>query len=277
MYIHNRNHTLCENMNKIQLHIQSSGYAYIDKHNDWKGIVTNPAYSRLYYILNGEFYIIGKDGAELTLCAGNCYLLPAGYSFRYGCKNHLEHTYFHIKLCDFNEDDMLKNCPGPISCEFPKEHTESLRSQADSHSILGSLSTRQEVYADLYTLLKKHQINLEKKEHALSVRKAIEYIESHLSMQLNLNEIAANSFTAPSTLTRNFKRETGMTIRQYIDESIMFRASQMLHSDKTSILEISEHFGFCDQFYFARRFKEKYEMSPRDYRKALTTSNTEDL
>ena len=34
-----------------------------------------------------------------------------------------------------------------------------------------------------------------------------------------------------------------------------------------SALEISERLGFCDQFYFSRRFKEKYGSSPREYRK----------
>ena len=96
--------------------------------------------------------------------------------------------------------------------------------------------------------MERNGIRLEKNEYSLQVRKAIEYIETHLSLQLSLNEIAANTFTAPSTLTRNFKRETGMTIGQYIDESIMFQAGQMLRAGKASVLEISEKFGFCDQF-----------------------------
>ena len=262
------NHILCENMNKVQLNVLTSGYAIFGQERNWKGIVTNPAFSRLYYILNGEFYIIGKDGTEFTLRAGNCYLLPAGYSFRYGCKDTLEHTYLHIKLCDFNEIDMLKQCPGPISYTFPQEQTEYYRSLVSSQNLLGSLNAKQAVYASLYTLLERNGLRLEKNEYSLQVRKAIEYIETHLSLQLSLNEIAANTFTAPSTLTRNFKRETGMTIGQYIDESIMFQAGQMLRSGKASVLEISEKFGFCDQFYFARRFKEKFEMSPRDYRKS---------
>lgn len=268
MITNHSNHILCENMDKIQLSILSSGYAKIGQERAWKGIVTSPAYSRLYYILDGEFYIIGKDGVKQTLSAGNCYLLPAGYSFRYSCKDTFAHAYFHIKLCDFNEIDMLKKCPGPISYPFPLENAEHYRKLLSSQTILGSLKAKQEVYASLYALLDRHNIQLEKNEYSASVRKAIEYIESHLSLQLNLNEIAASTFTAPSTLTRNFKRETGMTIGQYIDESIMFQAGQMLRSSKASILEISEKFGFCDQFYFARRFKEKFEMSPRDYRRS---------
>ncbi len=267
MFTSNHNQPLCENMNKIQLQVLSSGYARLDHESNWKGTVTNSAYSRLYYILSGAFYIIAKDGRELTLSAGNCYLLPAGYSFRYGCKDNLEQIYFHIKLCDFNEIDMLRSCPGPISYAFAPEEAQACRALVNSQSILGSLQAKQAVYTALYTLLDKHHITLEKGEYSPSVRKAIKYIEAHLSLQLKLSDIAANCFTATSTLTRNFKRETGMTIGQYIDESIMFQAGQLLRFSNASILEISEKFGFCDQFYFARWFKGKFDMSPRDYRK----------
>jgi AraC-like DNA-binding protein len=53
-----------------------------------------------------------------------------------------------------------------------------------------------------------------------------------------------------------------MTIGQYIDESIMFQAGQLLRFSNASILEISEKFSFYDQFYFARWFKDKFDMSP---------------
>ena len=33
------------------------------------------------------------------------------------------------------------------------------------------------------------------------------------------------------------------------------------------ISRISERYGFCDQFYFSRRFKEKFGVTPQKYRK----------
>ncbi len=268
MITHEQNHTLCENMNKVQLRILTSGYAILDHEKDWKGQVINPTFSRLYYMLNGEFYIISKDGREMTLSAGNCYLLPAGYSFEFGCREKMEQVYFHIKLCDFDEIDMLKSCMRPISYEFPKERRAGLIDMVNSTNLKGSLYARRQVYASLFTLLEKHHISLEKNDYSPQVCRAIQYIEANLSLQLSISEIAEKTYSAPSTLTRNFRRETGMTISQYIDESIMFQAEQMLIAGKASILEISEKFGFCDQFYFARRFKEKFEMSPREYRRA---------
>ena len=47
----------------------------------------------------------------------------------------------------------------------------------------------------------------------------------------------------------------------------MARCEELLCDTDLSLSEISERFGFCDQFYFSRRFKAKYGETPRDTRK----------
>lgn len=267
MFVHQENHLLSDYINKIRLCVLTSGYAVVDHHPDWTGTIVNPAFSRLYYITQGDFFITGRDGAKKELIAGNCYLLPAGYSFNYGCDHYMEQVYFHIKLCDFDEIDLLKYCKEPLSFSFPQEQTQDYITMVKSKSIPESLKTQQLLYDSLFALMQKHRIHPPKAEYSPSVRAAIEYIREHLSMQLDINEIAANTYTAVSTLTKKFRQETGLTISQYIDESILFQAEQLLICDQMTVREISERLGFCDQFYFARRFKEKFLVSPREYRK----------
>lgn len=257
------NYALCEKMNKVQLLILSGGHARVEK--GWQGHVVSPAYSRLYYILDGEFSILSKEGDIFPLTKGNCYLIPAGYSFDYDCDSFMEQVYFHVKLCDFDGIDLLKHCARPLV--YPLETATDYVALIHTSGIADSLKARQEICNSLFTFLEKYQITLEKNEYTLQVQNAIRYIDSRLSIQLSITEIAANVYAAPSTLTRNFKRETGMTIGQYIDSSVMFKAEQMLLSSPKSVLEISESLGFCDQFYFARRFKEKFGVAPRDYRR----------
>jgi AraC-like DNA-binding protein len=116
-------------------------------------------------------------------------------------------------------------------------------------------------------MLTKNDIKLLENEYSPEIKSAIGYISNNLSVGLSISAIAKEISFAPSTLTRRFRKETGMSIGEYIDNLIMFRAERALISTDSSILEISEAFGFCDQFYFSRRFKEKYGASPREYRK----------
>ena len=86
-------------------------------------------------------------------------------------------------------------------------------------------------------------------------------------MQLTISEIAENTFISKSTLTKHFQKELSMSVNEYIYDLVMSGAEYMLATSDVSMQEISEKFGFYDQFYFSRRFKEKFGQSPREYRK----------
>ena len=104
------------------------------------------------------------------------------------------------------------------------------------------------------------------------IQKTIDYIRINLSVQLTAKEIAGQLYICESTLLKKFRKEVGVTLGSYIDDLIFFNAEKMLLKTKWSINQISETLGFCDQFYFSRRFKQKYGQTPLDYRKKLSTA-----
>ena len=92
-------------------------------------------------------------------------------------------------------------------------------------------------------------------------------IEKNPSIQLSVEKIANELFISPVTVHKIFKEEMGIPIGKYIDDYVMFNAEFEVRQGTLSIREISEKLGFCDQFYFSRRFSQKYGMSPMKYRK----------
>lgn len=263
-YYHNR--TLHELLSKVQLHVLANGYAKIKK--GWKVTASFPPYSRIYYILDGESTIKPSQGGEpITLSKGNCYLIPSEYAFDYVCDTYMEQMYFHIKLCSFDGIDLLKHCQKPLVLPIPPEKLSYYASLIyQSNTLVDSLYINRELYDMLYRFLTEYQISLAKIEYSVPVKNALKYIDSHLSIQLSISEIAANVFAAPSSLCRDFKRDTLMTIGQYMHKSIMARAEQMLLSGKYSVAEISETLGFCDQSYFTQRFKKTFGTTPTEYK-----------
>lgn len=57
--------------------------------------------------------------------------------------------------------------------------------------------------------------------------------------------------------------EAGMSPGKYIDNMIFLKAKQMLSDPALTIGQISRKLGFCDQFYFSRRFKENFRKHRR--------------
>ena len=261
------NTALCERTNHIRLVLLHMGHALVG--TDWCGSVTNPDVSRLYYIMSGEAAVTAKDGTRTRLEAGKWVLLPAGFSFDFSCDGQMEHVYCHLKLCDLDGIDMLSSYPTAAVFDVPGIDSTFFTSRMKSEDINDGLFVRHEIERVLLTFLAEQESRIEYNQYSPCVVKAIKYIKRHLSAQLTVSEIAEHVFVSNSTLTKRFKAELSKPVGEYINDTIMFEASQLLLKTNLSILAISEKYGFSDQFYFSRRFKEKFGMSPMKYRKSI--------
>lgn len=90
-----RRESVRETMNGIHLQILEFGHA--SGGQDWEGNSISPSYTRLYYICAGDGFLTA-NGETMPLEQGNCYLLPAGFSFSYGCHTSMEQIFFHVRL-----------------------------------------------------------------------------------------------------------------------------------------------------------------------------------
>lgn len=95
------------------------------------------------------------------------------------------------------------------------------------------------------------------------------YIKAHLSEPLSLSDLSEHVSLSPNYLCKVFKQVTGETITHYTQNLKIEASTELLKDDSLSVSEISERFGFCDQFYFSKVFKSYVSMSPMQYRKAL--------
>ncbi len=64
-----------------------------------------------------------------------------------------------------------------------------------------------------------------------------------------------------------FKNTMGTSFIDYLNEYRLTMASRLLISSDSSILDIAAEVGFDNLSYFNRVFKQKYSMTPRQFRK----------
>ncbi len=252
---------------KSQLIILGGGYTKV--HKGSSGRINNPSYSRLYYVVDGSLTVTPVKGTQVSLTKGNCYLLPANYSYRYDTKEFMECICFYVKLCGHDGIDTLGKLQQLLLGKSPPGISQKYLSLLQSCDAADVLKLCQNVYQSMLTLMEENQISLTVKPYSECVQSIIQYIESHLYVQLTEDEIADYSHMSRGMLSRIFRQETGMTVAQYIANSIMTRAEQMLLDRNKTITEISNEFGFCDQSYFAKVFKKKYGISPREYKQTI--------
>ncbi|MCQ2521229.1 MAG: AraC family transcriptional regulator [Lachnospiraceae bacterium] len=101
---------------------------------------------------------------------------------------------------------------------------------------------------------------------SIHVAKIVDYIDEHLHQKIKVEDLANLEKISVSHLSREFKKEMGITILAYIRDRKLETARNMLLYSEYTPGEISAIFAFADQSYFTEQFREKYKMSPLKYR-----------
>lgn len=98
------------------------------------------------------------------------------------------------------------------------------------------------------------------------VRKIDHVIQEHLWQKLTPTLIAEELEMNLSYLCREFKKSTGKTIGEYINERKIGEAKRLLRTTDLSLVEIADTLGFSSQSYFHRVFKRLTGQTPMEYR-----------
>lgn len=104
------------------------------------------------------------------------------------------------------------------------------------------------------------------KNKTVYIRKACNYINSNYDKELTVEKIADYLSLNKNYFIRIFKEELATTPNQYILESRLFYAKNLLVQSKQSIQDIGELCGFKTPSYFIKCFKAKFGKSPLVYR-----------
>lgn len=102
------------------------------------------------------------------------------------------------------------------------------------------------------------------------VQRAIASIEDNYSnSRLTQEAIADRLDLAPTELSVLFARHTGETFTTYLRQVRLNRAAFLLASETVSIKEVWTQVGYNDASNFTHQFKERFGVSPRDYRASV--------
>ena len=96
---------------------------------------------------------------------------------------------------------------------------------------------------------------------------ARDYIRSHFTEPLSVQQIARKVHLSESHFAHLFKKETGMTPVNFINRCRISYAMELLRNENLPIIEIAFECGFRSLTHFNRTFRKYNAETPREYRK----------
>ena len=102
--------------------------------------------------------------------------------------------------------------------------------------------------------------------HDNKMKKALRYIDAHLSDDLRLEDVASHVYLSPYYFSKIFKEETGENFIEYLTRVRIDKAKELLVDANVSVKEAGIQSGYSDPNYFSRIFKKQMDMTPSEYK-----------
>ena len=99
------------------------------------------------------------------------------------------------------------------------------------------------------------------------VIKVAEYIQNNIEQDIRREDIAAEMFFSKTYISRLFKRETGVTLKEYIVTAKMQKARELLKATRLPVGVVAAKVGYDNFSHFTQVYKHVYGITPTEERK----------
>ncbi|WP_109301181.1 AraC family transcriptional regulator [Aquimarina sp. AU474] len=148
---------------------------------------------------------------------------------------------------------------------------ESLQDLDAFEKLLGILKVLREMEkTSEYTILNAEGFIIETElQDNNRINLIFNFVQTEFGRTITLEEIADKVSMSVPGFCRYFKKVTGKTFTQFVNEYRLVHAAKLLHERQTSITDICYESGFSNFSHFSRLFKEFTGKTPSMYRNEL--------
>jgi AraC-like DNA-binding protein len=110
-------------------------------------------------------------------------------------------------------------------------------------------------------------------DHDPLITRIRQQIDAQASTPIDVDALADQVALSRSQLTRRFKKETSLSVKQYWSQKRLAIAQSLLRETDWPLAQIADHLHFSDVFYLSRWFSTHARLSPSAYRKQIRAIN----
>ena len=208
------------------------------------------------YIVDGKEYVTNKNDA--------IFIRPGMIRERVKSDKPLWYVSFNFEAYE----DFNPSLPVYLPNSFSSDIKRLIQVFPYSHIFAGNLSEQKVANLLNFILFELMEKNSAKSQNAY-VNEILRIIDERITEKLSLQDISAKLNLSKEYISSIFKKETGKTLTNYINEQKMIAAKEFVVNSTMPLVEISEILGFDNYNYFSRLFKKNFDRTPINMRKTI--------
>lgn len=110
-------------------------------------------------------------------------------------------------------------------------------------------------------------VDMERRADFEKIEPALRFLNENYDREVSLQEIADVIFLSKSAVCKLFRSTMGMPFKEYLNSLRLAEAKRLLVTTTMPITQIASQVGYANVTYFNRVFRERQQISPRDFRK----------
>lgn len=237
-------------------------YCNVYLKNSSKIVRSRINYYDFTFMLKGKMtYIV--DGKSYTLSENDAILIrPGSMRERVLTNEPIKYVSYNFTVYDDAEIPKQTYLKDIISHDI-----RSLVSVFSASHISDIYASREKVMNLLNYILLEIKDILDFESNNKHIIEIIKYINENITQPISLSSVSEKVNLSKEYTSHIFKKETGKTVTDYINERKLIIAKEMILSTTYPLTYISDRLGYENYSYFSKVFKKKFDTTPRILRK----------
>lgn len=150
-----------------------------------------------------------------------------------------------------------------------EERIDDIFRETDGIGVPDYPTVSSNIYSILTSFLSSKNAVGSAQKSSAAIQQAAAYIAENYRRNITTQEIAEAAYLSRSYMSELFSKTYGISPHEYLTMFRLSHVKEKLLNSTVSVSEIAEQTGFRDVFTLSRVFKQKFGMSPSEYRKSV--------